>query len=220
MPPRSLPISLLVARRVTLPTSSAARSPTLLLVFRALSNNHASRPRRAPPETPFPTPARILRARIPHVSISQNMGSAHAIPPKTPRNPTSCCAHTTREFSTYFAFCPAVSVLGDLIFTPQIGSTTISPLSRNSVATRRATNPRRTNGTASIQSWFRDARHRRVRSRVDHRAHLRPTRSLVSGNDAWRHDSSESGHSCGGAVSWCTDSCGRRAACVRKGERS
>jgi hypothetical protein len=156
------PLSLPVARRVTLPTSPAARSPTLLLVFRALSNNHASRPRRAPPETPFPTPARICRARISHVSIFQNMGSAHAIPPKTPRNPTAGCAHTTRVFSTYFAFFPAVSVLAGLVSTPQFGSTTISPLSRNPVATRRATNPRRTKGTASIQSWCRDARHRRA----------------------------------------------------------
>jgi hypothetical protein len=148
MPPHVPPISLLVAPRVPLPVYPA-RSRTLAPVFRSLSNNQASRPRRAPPETPFPTPARIFRARISHVSIFQNVGSAHAHTSKTPRNPTPGLARETRAFSTFSTLCPAAIVFGAPSSIPRIGAKTISPLSRKPLATRRATNPRSTKGAAS-----------------------------------------------------------------------
>jgi hypothetical protein len=151
MPPRVPPISLLVAPRSPLPVYPA-RSRTLAPVFRSLSNNRASRSRRAPPEPPFPTPARILRARISHISIFQNVGSAHAHPSKTPRNPTSGLARETRAFSAFFTFFPAAIVFGTPFSTPRIGAKTISALSRKPLATRRATNPRSTKGAAS--SWI------------------------------------------------------------------
>jgi hypothetical protein len=125
MPPRVPPISLLVAPRSPLPVYPA-RSRTLAPVFRSLSNNRASRSRRAPPEPPFPTPARILRARISHISIFQNVGSAHAHPPETTHNPTSGSGCETGPFPAFVAIGPAAQRSRHPFRTPQNGPKTVS----------------------------------------------------------------------------------------------
>ncbi len=53
------------------------------------------------PKNPRFTPARKNRARISHVSIFQNMGSARATPQKSPRNPTLDSPSPAREFPTF-----------------------------------------------------------------------------------------------------------------------
>jgi hypothetical protein len=72
-----------------------------LALFRSTTNNRPSRFRRAPLENPIPTPARIFRARVSHISIFQNVGSALDVRAKTPRNHTSDSASEARAIPTF-----------------------------------------------------------------------------------------------------------------------
>jgi hypothetical protein len=80
------------------------------------------------------TPARKIRARISHVSIFQNMGSAHVTPPKTPRKPTSGSEPVLRVFPEFSAIHTPARRFSTPIFAPQFGSKTETDASRNPLA--------------------------------------------------------------------------------------
>ncbi len=88
---------------------------------------------RAIPKRVF-TPARKNRARISHVLIFQNVGSAHAHPSETPRNPTSGSGCKTGPFPAFFAIGPAAQRPRHPFRTPQNGPKTVSAPCRKRIA--------------------------------------------------------------------------------------
>jgi hypothetical protein len=81
------------------------------------------------------SPARIFRARISHVSIFRNLGSALTRFAKTPRNHTSGFASFLRLFHAFSAIHTPAPVVRPHSFHPQNTSKTKTAPSRNFLAT-------------------------------------------------------------------------------------
>ena len=93
------------------------------------------------PKKPRFTPARKNHPRISHVSVFQNVGSAHTPPAKTPRNPTLDSPSPAREVPAFSRLHPLGFVVATRSSTPQKGVGIQNRRLSQSVCVNRATNP-------------------------------------------------------------------------------